>query len=152
MERRRAPTNKLITFTNRFKAASSTAGGADWVSFFAQTDTRASRVVWFGGTPWQPNAPIDTMWDNSPIKDAARVKTPTLFFAGQEDPRVPMSQPLEMFRALQANAVISRLYVAPREGHVWGELRHQVFKANAELEWFEKYVMGRTYTWEQAPN
>ena len=22
---------------------------------------------------------------------------------------------------------------------------------NAELEWFEKYAMGRTYVWERAP-
>jgi dipeptidyl aminopeptidase/acylaminoacyl peptidase len=142
-------TNKLVTFTNRFKAASSTAGGANWTSLFAQTDTRVNRTLWFGGTPWQIDAPIAAFWDNSPLKDAARVKTPTMFFVGQEDPRVPMPQAVEMYRALQANGVVSKLYVAPREGHQWGELRHQVFKANAELEWFEKYVMGRTYTWER---
>ena len=33
--------NKLITFTTRFKAASSGAGVANWISFYAQTDTRA---------------------------------------------------------------------------------------------------------------
>jgi dipeptidyl aminopeptidase/acylaminoacyl peptidase len=145
-------TNKLVTFTDRFKAASSTAGGADWTSLFAQTDTRANRALWFGGTPWQKEAPIAAFWDNSPLKDAARVKTPTMFFVGQEDPRVPMPQSVEMYRALQANGVLTKLYVAPREGHQWGELRHQVFKANAELEWFEKHVMGRTYTWERPPN
>ena len=39
----------------------------------------------------------------------------------------------------------TRFYVAPREGHQWRELRHQIFKANAELEWFDRHVMGRTY-------
>ena len=34
-------TNKLITTTTRFKAASSGAGVADWISMYAQTDTRA---------------------------------------------------------------------------------------------------------------
>ena len=29
------------------------------------------------------------------------------------------------------------------KAHQWQELRHQLFKANAELEWFERYVMGR---------
>ena len=52
-------TNKLITMTDRFKAASSGAGVADWISMYAQTDTRASRTVWFGGTPWQKDAPFD---------------------------------------------------------------------------------------------
>ena len=61
-------TNKLITFTNRFKAASSSAGAANWTSLYAQTDTRANRAVWFGGTPWQRNAPIDTFWAQSPLE------------------------------------------------------------------------------------
>ena len=37
----------------------------------------------------------------------------------------------------------THLYVAPREGHQWGELRHLIFKANTELEWFERYAIGR---------
>jgi len=144
-------TNKLITMTDRFKAASSGAGVAQWMSMYAQTDTRTSRTIWFGGTPWQKDAPFDAYWNNSPLKDVAAVKTPTLFFAGENDPRVPMAQSVEMYRALQSNAVPTRLLVAPREGHQWGELRHLLFKANTELEWFEKYARGRTYVWEQAP-
>jgi len=144
-------TNKLITITTRFKAASATAGAANWISMFAQTDTRMSRSGWFGGTPWQPNAPIDVFWNNSPMKDAVRVKTPTLLIVGEEDMRVPMMQSVEMYRALRAGGVPSRLIVAPREPHQWGELRHQLYKANVELEWFERYVMGRPYVWEVAP-
>ena len=32
------------------------------------------------------------------------------------------------------------------------ELRHRLFKMNAELEWFEKYAMEREYTWEKTPS
>jgi dipeptidyl aminopeptidase/acylaminoacyl peptidase len=145
-------TNKLVTVTDRFKAASSTAGAANWTSLFAQTDTRANRSLWFGGTPWQPNAPIEVFWNNSPVKDAAKVRTPTMFVVGQEDPRVPLQQSIEMYRAIRSNGVPTQLLVAPREGHQWGELRHQIYKGNAELEWFERYVMGRAYTWERAPD
>jgi dipeptidyl aminopeptidase/acylaminoacyl peptidase len=144
-------TNKLITFTHRFKAASSAAGAANWTSLFAQTDTRESRIAWFGGTPYQKNAPIDAFWNNSPLKDVARARTPTLLIAGEEDARVPVPQAIEMYRGLKANGVATKLYIAPREPHQWGELRHQLFKANVELEWFERYVTGRTHTWERAP-
>jgi dipeptidyl aminopeptidase/acylaminoacyl peptidase len=144
-------TNALITMTDRFKAASSGAGVAQWISMYAQTDTRVNRMVWFGGTPWQKNAPFDAYWNNSPLKDVANVKTPTLFFVGENDARVPMPQSIEMYRALQSNAVPTHLFVAPREGHQWGELRHLIFKANTELEWFEKYARGRSYVWEKAP-
>jgi len=144
-------TNKIITFTDRFKAASSGAGAANWVSMYAQSDVRSYRTPWFGGTPWQPNAPIDLYWEHSPLKYVANVKTPTIFLVGERDPRVPMPQSVEMYRALKSNGVPTRLYVAPREPHGFQELRHQLFKVNAELDWFEKHVTKRAYTWEKAP-
>jgi dipeptidyl aminopeptidase/acylaminoacyl peptidase len=144
-------TNKLITFTDRFKAASSGAGAADWVSMYAQSDIRAFRTPWFGGTPWQKNAPIDAYWNNSPLKDVANVKTPTIFFVGERDPRVPMPQSIEMYRALTSNKVPTHLYVAPREPHGWTELRHQLFKVNTEIAWFEQYATRRPFTPEKAP-
>jgi dipeptidyl aminopeptidase/acylaminoacyl peptidase len=144
-------TNKIITFTDRFKAASSGAGAANWISMYAESDVRLYRTPWFGGTPWQKNAPIDAYWDNSPLKYVANVKTPTLFLVGERDPRVPMPQSVEMYRALKSNGVPTHLYVAPREPHGWQELRHELFKVNVELDWFEKYVTGRPYVWEKAP-
>ncbi len=144
-------TNRLITLTRRFKAASSTAGAANWTSFYAQTDVRTNRDLWLGGTPWQANAPFEAFWRESPVSQAAAVTTPTMFVVGENDPRVPMSQSVEMYRALRANGVATRLLVAPREGHQWVELRHQLYKANAELEWFERHVRGQVYTWETAP-
>jgi dipeptidyl aminopeptidase/acylaminoacyl peptidase len=144
--------NKLVTMTNRFKAGSAGAGIANWTSLYAQTDKTSFRTTWFGGTPWQKDARTDLFWNNSPLKDVANVKTPTLFFAGESDPRVPMAQSIEMYRALKSNGVPTRLYIAPREPHQWGDLRHLLFKANTELEWFDKYAMGRTYVWEKAPS
>jgi dipeptidyl aminopeptidase/acylaminoacyl peptidase len=144
-------TNKLITFTGRFKAASSFAGASNWISMYSQSDTRLRRERWFGGTPYDADAPIDLYWTQSPLKDAHKAKTPTLFLVGENDPRVPLPQSVEMYRALRHNGVPTKLYVAPREGHGWGELRHRLFKFQIEMEWFEKWVNGREYTWEKAP-
>ena len=144
-------TNKIITFTDRFKAAASGAGAANWISMYAQSDTRSQRTPWFGATPWQVDAPIDLYWEHSPLKDVANVTTPTIFLVGENDRRVPMPQSVEMHRALKSHGVPTHLYVAPREGHGWRELRHMLFKANAELAWFEKHVMEREYAWEEAP-
>jgi dipeptidyl aminopeptidase/acylaminoacyl peptidase len=145
-------TNKIITFTDRFKAASSGAGAANWISMYAQSDNREFRTPWFGGTPWQASAPIDLYWDHSPLKFVSQVKTPTIFLVGEEDPRVPLPQSIEMFRALRSNGVPTHLYVAPREGHGWTELRHRLFKLQIEMEWFEKWVRGGTYQWEAIPS
>ena len=118
---------------------------------YAQSDVRTYRTPWFGGTPWEKDAPIDVYWDNSPLKYVSNVKTPTIFLVGQQDPRVPMPQSIEMWRGVKEQGVPTHLYVAPREPHGWRELRHRLFKANVELDWFEKWVRGRTWTWEKAP-
>ena len=64
-----------------------------------------------------------------------------LFLVGQEDARVPMPQSVEP----------THLYVAPRQGHGWRELRHRLYKANIELDWFERWIMEREWKWQQAP-
>jgi dipeptidyl aminopeptidase/acylaminoacyl peptidase len=143
--------NKLVTMTDRFKAASSGAGIANWISLFAQSEIRSYRIPWFGGTPWQKGAPIDLLWNSSPLKDVANVKTPTLFISGDVDTRVGLPQSVEMYRALKSHDVPTHLLVGPGEGHNWGGLRHQIEKANRELEWFEKYANRRSYLYEKAP-
>lgn len=144
-------TNKIITYTDRFDAAASGAGASNWISMYSQSDVRIYRTPWFDGTPWQENAPIDTYWENSPLSEVAQVNTPTLFLVGEEDGRVPMPQSVEMYRAVKAQGVPTHLYVAPGEPHGWDTLRHQLFKANVEIAWFEKWVRDRAYEWEQAP-
>ncbi len=145
-------TNKIITHTDRFKAAASGAGAANWVSMYAQSDVRIYRAPWFGGDPWTEDAPIEQFMADSPLFSAHEVTTPTIFLVGEEDPRVPLPQSVEMHRALKANDVPTHLYVAPREGHGWRELRHRLFLSNVQLDWFERWVMDREWTWEQAPD
>lgn len=144
-------TNWIITWTDRFAAASSGAGAANWISMYGQSDVRTYRTPWFGGTPWEEDSPIDVYWENSPLSNVGRVSTPTLFLVGENDRRVPMPQSVEMYRGVRHAGVPTHLYVAPREGHGWDELRHRLFKVNVELDWFERHVRGRDYEWEVAP-
>ncbi len=144
-------TNKIITHTDRFKAAASGAGAVNWISMYGQSDVRIYRTPWFGGTPWQEDAPIDTYWGHSPLKDIYRVTTPTIVLVGENDVRVPPPQSVELYRALKTNGVETHLYIAPREPHGWRELRHELFKVNVEIDWFERHVRGIEYEWETAP-
>ena len=144
-------TNKIITHTGRFKAAASGAGAVNWISMYGTSDVRIYRTPWFGGTPWQEDAPIDTYWGHSPLKDIYKVTTPTIVLVGENDVRVPPNQSVELYRALRTNGVDTHLYIAPREPHGWQELRHELFKVNVELDWFERHVRGIEYEWETAP-
>ncbi len=154
-------TKKLVTFTTRFKAASAGAGATNWMTMYAQGDLRHHRNAWFGGTPWQApappgkawdeTAPINQYWEDSPIKDVANVKTPTLLFFGEKDRRNPLPQGFEFYWALKKNGVPTRLYIVPGKDHGDWDLHQVFFKANAELAWFEKWVMNREYVWEAFP-
>ena len=144
-------TNKVITVTDRFKAASSGAGAVDWVSMYGESDLRFRRTYWFGGTPWQQDAPLDAYRDQSPLKDMWRVSTPTLIFVGGKDVRVPPTQSILLKRALSDHGVPNELYIAPNQKHGWGPPKQRLFKINAELEWFERYVNQREYQWQEPP-
>jgi dipeptidyl aminopeptidase/acylaminoacyl peptidase len=145
--------NKLITFTNRFKAASSGAGVANWISMMAQTDVLTRRTSWFHSTPWDKDADLGAFLSQSPIKDIGKVKTPTIFFVGSRDTRDPPPQSQEMYAGLNHNGIPSRLEIAPDEAHDAGgwSVRHTLAKDNDELGWFEKYVMNRSYQPEAPP-
>lgn len=144
-------TNKLITATDRFRAASSGAGAVDWVSMYGESDTRFNRAPWFGGSPWQEGAPLGAFREQSPLFEMWKAKTPTLIFVGEEDRRVPRTQSILMARALTAAGVPNRLYVAPGQGHGWVRLDQRLFKINTELEWFERHARGHDYEWQAPP-
>jgi dipeptidyl aminopeptidase/acylaminoacyl peptidase len=144
-------TNWLITQTDRFAAASSGAGAANWISMYGQSDVRSYRTPWFGGTPWQPDAPIASYLASSPITHVSKAKTPTLILVGEKDPRVPMAQSVEMFRALKAVGCTTELLVFPGEPHGPRSLKRRLHKVNAELAWFERHLFGRAYEMEKPP-
>ena len=149
MERWRSHANK-ITYTKRFKAAASGAGAANWIRCTRRA-TRAASARVVRRHPLQVDAPTDLYWEHSPLKHVSNVTTPTIFLVGEDDLRVPMPQSVEMHRALRSLDVPTHLYVRPARGTGWRELRHQLFKMNVELDWFERHVTGRSYAWERAP-
>ncbi|ATQ43336.1 S9 family peptidase [Caulobacter mirabilis] len=144
-------TNRLVTVTNRFKAAASGAGAVDWPSMYLTSDTRWQRVEWFETPPYGSTARRDLYVDNSPLSALDRVKTPVLILAGERDERVPASQSIMLYRSLKALGVETELYLAPREPHNFTELRHRLFQINVTMGWFAERVLGRPYAWSRAP-
>lgn len=130
-------TNWLITQTNRFKVATAGAGASNWISFYAQNEVPYLREIWLGGNPYDD---VEKYTKLSPITYAHKVKTPTFFFCGEKDTRVPFPQTLEMWRALKRYDVPTRLLTLPEEGHSIGDLKRQLIKMKNEFEWIEKYL------------
>ena len=140
--------NWTLVTTNRFKAISSGAGVANWISLYAQTDVQATREYYLGGDasrdaankPWDN---FDHWWAESPLKYITRARTPTLIHFGENDERIPLPQGLELHMALKQLGVPTELLVYPGQPHGLREPRHQLVKMMVELGWFERWIRGR---------
>src|SRR5213075_2299773 len=73
-------------------------------------------------------------------------KTPCLVITGERDYRVPYTQGLQMFTALQKMNVPSRLIVYSNAGH-WPSWYEMALYYTAHLEWFQKYLGGGGAPW-----
>lgn len=133
-------TNKLITGTDRFQAASSGAGASDWLSMYAESDVRYGRTPWFGEAPWVRRAPIRSYRRQSVIQDAWRVTTPTIFHVGGSDVRVPPTQSIMLYRGIKAAGVPTELHIAGGEPHNYRKPSHRLFKIQSDLAWFSRHL------------
>ena len=114
-------TNWIIGHTDRFRCCNSQRSISNWVSMFGVADigyyfADDQTLGWpWGSTDGVPN--VDAMWDQSPLKYADQVKTPTLFLHSDCDYRCPLEQGMQMFTALKIHGVPARLVVFKGENH-----------------------------------
>jgi len=129
----------IATHTGRFKAIISHASVYDKVAMYATEE------LWFEehdmqGTPWS-NPESYKKW--APVTYAGELgkfKTPTLVICGERDYRVPYTQSLEFFNALQRQGVPSKLVVFPDEGHWVLKPHNAQFWYKTFLEWLATYM------------
>ena len=123
----------IATHTGRFKCLISHAGPYDEVAMYGSTEELWFMNWEFGGPPWS-HPELYRKW--SPNEYAAalgRFKTPTLVIDGELDFRVPYTQDLEFFTALQVQGVPSKLLIFPDEGH-W------VLKPQNSQLWYKTFL------------
>ncbi|MFT4045881.1 MAG: S9 family peptidase [Solimonas sp.] len=144
-------TNRLVTVTDRFKAAASGAGAVDWPSMYLTSDTRWQRKEWFETAPYGSAARRDLYTEYSPLSSLDKVRTPMLILAGAQDERVPWTQSVMLYRSLKALGVEAHLYLAPREPHNFKELQHRLFQINVQMQWFVDKLLGERYEFARSP-
>jgi dipeptidyl aminopeptidase/acylaminoacyl peptidase len=123
--------NWIAGHTNRFKALVSHAGVFNLEAMQGATEEQWFTDAEFGGPWWKEEAMATQYRKFSPHLYAKNFKTPTLVIGGELDYRVPYTEGLSLFTALQRQNVPSRLIVFPDEGH-W-VLKPQ----NSQLWWKE---------------
>ena len=104
----------ILGHTDRFKALVTHDGVYNLEAMYGATEELWFPEWEFHGNPWD-NPELYQKW--SPNRFVKNFKTPTLVVHGELDYRVPVSQGLELFTALQRRGVPSRLLYFPDEGH-----------------------------------
>ena len=106
--------NWMQASTDRYRCLISHAGLVNLITQWGTSDAVYHREANLGGPPWE----IPEVWlDQNPLMYADRWQTPVLVTIGKKDERVPLSNVLEYWTALQRQQIESRLLVYPDEDH-----------------------------------
>jgi len=120
----------ILGHTQRYKALVTHDGVYDLPSEFGPTEELWFPLWEFGGTPWDKPEDYEKYSPSHYVKD---FHTPTLVVHGEQDFRVPYTQGLQLFTALQLQKVPSKLLLFPDEGH-W------VMKPQNSLLWYRTVI------------
>jgi len=133
-------TDFIIAQTNRFKAAISGAGAAEFTSLYGHDQYQRDYFTELG-YPWEHKA----LWDK--VASFYRVKnimTPALFMGGSTDWNVPIVGGEQMYQALKALGRDTALVVYPGEYHEFSTPTHIADRLARYLAWYNHYVKGDT--------
>jgi dipeptidyl aminopeptidase/acylaminoacyl peptidase len=131
-------TNWLITQTRRFKAAIPVAGISNLITENYMSYYHDYLAVEFGAFPHE-NDLLDVLWQRSPLKHVASVKTPVMFIHGENDNDVPIAEAEQFYIALKDVGVETIMIRYPREGHGLRETKHVVDAMDRSLDWYSRH-------------
>ncbi len=134
-------TNWIIGHTNKFKCAVSQRSIANWTSFEGTTDIGYYFAPDQTGASHEENQ--EQQWQQSPLKYAHNVVTPTLFIHAEEDYRCWMVEALQMFTALKMHNVDSRLCLLKGDNHELsrsGKPKNRIKRMEEIVAWMNKYL------------
>ena len=126
-----------VTHSQRFKAAVSGAGIADWVAYYGQNGIDQWMVPFFGATAYDDPSVYDRL---SPIRYIKAARTPTFMYVGERDVECPPAQSVEFWHGLEAMGVTNSLVIYPGEGHGIRDPQHKADLKRRILGWFDKYL------------
>lgn len=129
--------NWILGHTDRFRALISHAGVYDLPSFHGATEELWFPLWEFRGAPWEQPELYEKL---SPSHYVEQFKTPTLVIHGQQDYRVPVTQGLQLFTALQSQDVPSKLLYYPDEGHWVLEPRNSRLWHQTAIDWLDEWT------------
>ncbi len=131
-------TNRIITKTDRFKAAISGASETLVVANYGHDEWQRLWEEEFG-LPWLDEN--REAWERiSPFYDLDKVTTPTLIVGGEDDWNMPILNSEQLYIVLKRRGVPTRLIVYPGEGHGISVPSYQKDLYERYFDWLGRYL------------
>ncbi len=129
--------NWIAGEANPFQCLVSHDGVYDQVSMWGATEELWFPEWEFNGKPWEKGS-LYQKWN--PANRAGNFKTPMLIVHGEHDYRVPYTQGLQLFSALQRQGVKSRLLFFPDEDHFVRKPQNAKLWWKTVQDWFAEFL------------
>ena len=137
-------TNWVVGHTDQFKGAVSCRSNSNIIGNYGMSD----RGLWsceasYGGNIWDDH---DLIWEQSPLKYAREVKTPTLFLHSLDDHRCRFHNSTQMYTALMMHGVETRMVLFKGEPHGLsriGKPSRRIRRLREMTDWMDKWVVGK---------
>jgi len=126
-----------VTQTDRFRAAVSGAGLANWVSYYGENKIDQWMIPYFGASVYDDPA---VYAKSAPINFIKNAKTPTLVVVGDRDGECPAPQSFEFWHALKTLGVPTQMVVYSNEGHMFVNPAHNRDVIDRTVAWFDRYL------------
>lgn len=139
-------TNFIITQTNLFASAVSSAGASDVISNYLYVAWNVVRPNIFRYEFQQTNMGVSPFVDydlylkNSPVYYANKVQTPLLLWSGEDDLQVHYYQSMEFHMALRRLGKPNILLLYENEKHTLVGKEHQIDLTHRYRDWFDYYL------------
>lgn len=135
-------TNVAMTlFAGAYDAGSANVGMSNLITFIANTAPyrRVLRMNEYGN----PETDREAMEKLSPIFHVDKIKAPLQLIQGANDPRVPVSEAVQMLEKMKEKGIPGNLIVFSDEGHGAQKRGNRVLTLGHELLFFKKHLLGK---------
>jgi len=131
----------MTMFAGAYDAGVEIVGFSNIVTFLQNTAPyrRPLRISEYG----DPDKDREALLKLSPITYIDRVSAPMLLMQGANDPRVPVGEAVQIYRALEAKKLPAKLYVFADEGHGAQKRENQALMLGHAVRFFQEHLQGK---------
>jgi dipeptidyl aminopeptidase/acylaminoacyl peptidase len=126
---------------NLWAAGVEVVGPFDWMSMLKHADPLVAQYI--RSLLGDPVKDADIYRKSAPITYIRDVKAPLLVLQGDNDPRIPKEEALQVVDMLKKDGKVVEAHFYPAEGHGFHKRENQIDATRRTVEWFDRYLKAK---------